>query len=310
MQVLFLYAATVLIWGSTWVAIAFQLGEVAPEVSLVYRFGLASLTLLLYAAVTRTSVRLPLRHYPFVVLQAGFLFCINYALIYNGTFYVTSGLVAVLFTSLIFMNAVLERLFFGTRIGVPLVISAFLGIAGIGLIFWPELQELDATGNRLKGVLLVLAGTFVAALGNMAAIRNTGNGLPVLALNVHCCALGAVLLALFALVRGLPFNFEWTASYVLSLLHLAIPGTALAFGFYLALLNKIGSARAAYITVLIPIVALAISTVFEEYTWSIASALGVVLALGGNAIALSSMSRRGRGSASRDSARPARENRG
>ena len=289
MQILFLYTATVLIWGSTWFAIVFQFGDVAPEISLVYRFGLASLTLLVYAGVTKQNIRLPLQHYPFVILQGTFLFCINYALIYNGTFYVTSGLVAVLFTSLIFFNAVNERVFFGTRIGMPIVISALLGAAGIGLIFWPEFKELDPGGARIKGVLLVLAGTFVASLGNMAAIRNTRDGLPVLALNVHGMALGAVLLAGFALLRGLPFNFEWTADYVVSLLYLAIPGTALAFGFYLALLNKIGSGRAAYTTVLFPIVALAISTIFEGHTWSIYPALGVMLALGGNAIALTSV---------------------
>jgi len=288
-QVIFLYTATVLIWGSTWFAIIFQLGEVAPEVSLVYRFGLASLTLLLYAGLTQKSIRLPLQHYPFVVLQGILLFCINYVLIYNGTFYVTSGLVAVLFTSLIFLNAVNERFFFGTRIGMPIVLSAFLGAVGIGLIFWPELKGLDPSGVRIKGVFLVLAGTFVASLGNMAAIRNTREGLPVLALNVHGMALGTLMLAGFALLRGLPFNFEWTAEYVVSLLYLAIPGTAVAFGFYLALLNKIGSGRAAYTTVLFPIVALAISTIFEGHTWSIYPALGVGLALGGSAIALASV---------------------
>lgn len=292
MQVLALYAATVLIWGSTWFAIVFQLGEVAPEVSLVYRFGLACLTLLAYAGLTKKSIRIPLQHYPFVVLQGILLFCINYVLIYNGTVYVTSGLVAVLFTSLVFLNAINERFFFGTRIGMSVLLSAILGATGIALIFWPELKELDLVGAGTKGLLLVLAGTFVASLGNMAAIRNTREGLPVLALNIHGMAMGTVLLAGFALWRGQPFNFEWTAGYVVSLLYLAIPGTALAFGFYLALLNKIGSGRAAFTTVLFPIVALAISTIFEGHRWSIYPALGVVLALGGSAIALSSLPKR------------------
>ncbi len=281
-----LYALVVLIWGSTWIAITYQLGEVPTAWSLVYRFALACAALFAWALITRIPVRITLRQHPMVALQGMFMFCINYSLIYQGTQYVTSGLVAVLFTALMFFNLINERLFFGTPFSPRVVAAALLGFTGLVLVFWPELDGLGLGGDSLTGALLVLAGALSASLGNMAAIRNTREQMSVITLSAWGMLYGTGLLTLYALVQGQAPGFDPRAPYVLSLLYLSIPGTALAFGFYLALIRRIGASRAAYSNILFPLVALGLSTAFEGYRWTLWAIIGMALALAGNSLAL------------------------
>jgi drug/metabolite transporter (DMT)-like permease len=287
MQVILLYAAVVLIWGSTWSAIPFQLGVVAEEVSVAYRFGLAAIVLYLFAATFRRQIRLPLRALPFVFLQGVLLFCINYFFVYYGTAYLTSGVVAVLFSSILIMNAILERLFFGRRIDTRFWVSAFIGMTGISLIFWPEINDLSLTDKSVRGGALIIFSTLVASFGNMAAVVNTNKGLPVVAVNAHAMAFAAVLALAIAAVLGREFNFLMRADYVLSLAYLSIFGSAVAFGCYLALLHRIGASRASYCSVLFPVVALLISTFLEGYRWTTLAIVGMLLALAGNWLILS-----------------------
>ena len=287
MQNILLYAAVVLIWGSTWAAIPYQLGTVAEEVSVAYRFGLAAIVLYLFALVSRRRIRLPLGVYPFVFLQGTLLFCINYQLVYHGTGYLTSGIVAVLFSSIVVMNAIFERLFFGRRMDPRSWVAAVLGITGIGMIFWPEIADLSITDKAVYGGALVLLSTFIASLGNMTAVVNTNRGLPVVAVNAHAMAFASVLGLLIAAVLGREFNFSMRTDYIVSLAYLTIFGSAVAFGCYLALLHRIGAARASYSTVLFPIIALLISTYFEGYQWTTLAIVGMLLALLGNWLILS-----------------------
>ncbi len=287
MQILLLYLTVVLIWGSTWAAIPFQLGTVAEEVSVGYRFGLAALALYAYAFASRRSLRLPAGVYPIVFLQGALLFCINYFFVYYGTAYLTSGVVAVLFSSILILNAVFERLFFGRTIDSRFWLAAAVGISGIALIFSTEISDLRFSDQSVHGGLLVLFGTLIASLGNMAAVSNTKRGLPVVAVNAHAMAFAAVLALLIALALGKPLDFSPRADYVLSLLYLAVFGSAVAFGCYLALLRLIGAARASYSSVLFPAVALLISTAFEGYRWTIPAAIGMLLTLAGNWLILS-----------------------
>lgn len=287
MHILLLYAAVVLIWGSTWAAIPFQLGSVAEEVSVGYRFGVAAVALYAYAFASRRPLRLPAAACPLVFLQGALLFCINYFFVYYGTAYLTSGVVAVLFSSILILNAVFERLFFGRRIDARFWLAAAVGISGIALIFSTEISELSFTDRSVHGGMLVLSGTLIASLGNMAAVSNTKRGLPVIAVNAHAMAFAAVLALLIALGLGKPLDFSPRADYVLSLLYLAIFGSAVAFGCYLALLKQIGAARASYSSVLFPVVALLISTAFEGYRWTIPAAIGMLLTFAGNWLILS-----------------------
>lgn len=286
MQVILLYTTVVLIWGSTWAAIPYQFGVVAEEVSVAYRFAIAAVTLFLYAIVAGKKIRLPRRYYPMVIVQGLLLFSINYFFVYYGTAYITSGLVAVTFSSIVVCNAFFERMFFRTPLEGWLLVASFLGMLGIALIFWPEVTTLSLQDRTFFGLLLVVIGVVIASLGNMAAVVNTGRDLPVVAVNAHGMAWGALLSFLAAAILGREFNFSLEPAYVWSLLFLAIFGSAIAFGCYLLLIRKIGSARAAYSSVLFPVVALAISTFLEDYQWSILAVVGISLTIVGNWLAL------------------------
>jgi len=286
-----IYALVVLIWGTTWYTIKFQLGVVAPEISLVYRFGLAAICVFIYARATGSPLKLSLKDHRMVALQGATLFCLNYWMTYLSTQYLTSGLVAVLFTSIIFFNIVNARVIFGTRIERRVLLAAGAGMLGVALLFLPELQVALHDPTIIHGAVLALAATYVASLGNMAASRNTQAGLPVVTVNAYGLAYGTVGLALIATIRGTPIAFDPHAPYVLSLLYLSLAGTALAFGLYLALIQRIGASRAAYSSVLFPVVALAVSTLFEGYAWSLPAIVGLLVLVAGNALALGGAAR-------------------
>ena len=281
-----IYAVVVLIWGTTWYAIKFQLGVVAPEISLVYRFGLAAVCVFLFARATGSPLRLSWQDHRFVALQGATLFCLNYWLTYLSTQFLTSGLVAVLFTSIIFFNLVNSRMVFGTPVERRVLVAAGAGVLGVALLFLPELQAALRDPSIAHGAVLALGATYVASLGNMAAMRNTQGGLPVVTVNAYGMAYGAIGLAVIAAIRGTPVVFDPHWPYVLSLLYLSLAGTSLAFGLYLALLKRIGAARAAYTSVLFPVVALIVSTLFEGYYWSLPAVAGLAVLVAGNALAL------------------------
>ena len=240
-----------------------------------------------YALASKRRLALPINFVPIVLLQGALLFCINYFFVYYGTARITSGLVAVVFTMILPMNAVFERLFFGTRIDRRLAIAAVLGISGIVMIFWPEVSSLSLEDQTFVGIGLVLIGTTIASLGNMCAVLNTRREMPVIAVNAHAMAFAAALALLISALIGREFTFSATTAYIVSLLYLAVFGSAVAFGCYLALLRRIGSARAAYSSLLFPVVALVISTFFEGYRWTLIAAIGILLTLAGNWLVLS-----------------------
>jgi drug/metabolite transporter (DMT)-like permease len=281
-----IYAIVVLIWGTTWFTIRFQLGVVAPEISLVYRFALAAACVFVFARLSGTPLQLSWRDHRLVALQGATLFCLNYWMTYLSTQYLTSGLVAVLFTSIIFFNIVNGRLILGTPIERRVLAAAAAGMFGVALLFLPEIRAAIHNPRILHGAGLALAATYVASLGNMAASRNTQAGLPVVTVNAYGMAYGAIGLAAIAALRGTPLAFDPRWPYVASLMYLSLAGTSLAFGLYLVLIRRIGASRAAYSSVLFPVVALAVSTLFEDYRWSLAAALGLAVLVAGNALAL------------------------
>ncbi|HEX9706324.1 MAG TPA: DMT family transporter [Steroidobacteraceae bacterium] len=281
-----IYAIVVLIWGTTWYAIKFQLGVVAPEISLVYRFGIAAICVFLFARLTGNPLGLSWRDHRYVALQGLTLFCLNYWMTYLSTQFLTSGLVAVIFTGIIFFNLINSRMIFGTPIERRVLVAAGAGMVGVALLFLPELQAAIDDPSIAHGALLALGATYVASLGNMAAMRNTQGALPVLTVNAYGMAYGAAGLGVIAAIRGTPVAFDPHWPYVVSLLYLSLAGTSLAFGLYLALLRRIGAARAAYTSVLFPVVALIVSTLFEDYRWSLAAFTGLAVLIAGNALAL------------------------
>lgn len=282
MQVILLYLTVVMIWGSTWIVIPFQFGEVANEMSVAYRFGIASLLLYAYAAITRRKIALPKNALPVVFVQGTLLFSLNYFLVYYGTAYITTGLVAVVFSTVVLFNALFSKLFFGSPLETRVLIAAAIGFTGIALIFWPEVSVLSFEDTTIVGIAYILAATILASLGNMAAVVNTRQSLPVMAVNAHSMAWAAVTSIVIALLLGRELNFSLQTDYLVSLAYLSVFGSAIAFGCYLALIRRIGAARAAYSSVLFPVVALGLSTLFEDYKWTAAAVVGIILTLIGN----------------------------
>lgn len=283
-----LYLATVLIWGSTFFAIKFQLGTVAPEVSVAYRFALAALILLAWCWLKKLPMRFTPGAHLWMLLQGLSLFGFNYIVVYWATANLTSGLIAVVFSTIVLMNIANGALFFGKRPAATVLAGALVGLSGIVMVFLPEFAQLSVDGGTLKGLLLSLLGTFIASLGNMVSTRNQLAKLPVVQTNAYGMAYGALVLGAIAAASGAEVGFELTWSYTASLLYLALFGSVLAFGSFLTLLGRIGADRAAYAMVLFPVVALGISTLFEGYQWTTESLLGIALVFIGNVLIIGS----------------------
>lgn len=286
MNTAFLYAATVLIWGSTWYAITLQLGVVDPVISVAYRFALSALLLLAWCTVRAKNMRYGARDHLWMAVQGLFLFCANYAVFYVATGYVTSGLVAVVFSTIAAWNLLFSRLFFATPVDGRVLTGAALGIFGLGLVFWPQIESLGLHDNAALGLLLCIIATILASFGNMASSRNQQHGLPVLQTNAYGMAYGAVFTAIYGVASGRSFLWDASASYLWSMLYLALFGSVLAFGAYLTLLGRIGAGRAAYAAVLFPVVALSLSVALEGYAFTPLAAAGAALVLGGNVLVL------------------------
>lgn len=281
-----LYGLTVLIWGTTWIALKFQVGPVAPELSVGYRFTLAALLVFAWSLVAGLRLRFAWRDHLLLAAMGACLFCFNFYFFYRAAAFLTSGLLAVILSLVVVLNIVNGRLLFGRRASPRTLVAAALGLAGIVLLFWPEVKSFGLADHGTRGLLLSLAGTLCFSLGNMASARAQAKGLPVVSCNAWGMSYGAVFMFALALVGRAPFTFEPSAGYVISLLYLAVFGSVFAFGAYLTLLGRIGADRAAYATVLFPLVALAISTIVEGYTWTPSALAGVALVLGGNLLVL------------------------
>lgn len=283
-----LYITTVLIWGSTWFVITFQLDVISPELSVAYRFALAAIILFIFGFVMKrfNFSEFTLRDHIFVAAQGTFLFCLNYWIFYEATSYLTSGLVAVSFSTIIVMNIFNQALFFKKRVDARTVVAALFGLAGIGLVFRPEIQTLSFESDAVIGLGLCLIATFLASVGNMAAIRNSNAGLPITDVNALGMGYGAIIMVVIALFKGSEFTFDPSFDYIWSLIYLAVLGSIVAFGCYLTLISRIGADKGAYAAVLFPIVALALSTVFEGYIWTPEALIGVGFIIGGNMLVL------------------------
>lgn len=281
-----LYLVTVLIWGSTWLAIKFQLGVVAPELSIAYRFALAALLLFVFSLFRRLPLRFSIKTHGFFALQGLLLFSLNYILVYLAEGYLTSGLVAIIFSFIIVLNVVFGAIFLGNPVRIQVIIGAALGLTGLALVFLPELSSLSLSSQKVLGIVLALISTVSASLGNVVSARNQRHELPVIQTNAYGMLYGASFMLVLALVRGAQLQFDTSTGYVLSLFYLAIFGSVLGFGCYLTLLGRIGLDRAAYVTVLFPVIALLLSTIFEGLSWGVYQLIGVVLILSGNAFVL------------------------
>jgi len=282
-----LYAAIVFAWSTSWYPLKLQIGAIAPEVSLVWRFVLAGSAMFLFLLAKGHKIRFQLKDHARFALMGTLIFSTNFLLFYYASEGVASGLLSVIFSTASIISLVLATLLFNERLEMRVVFGAALGICGIALLFLPEITGTTLTGTVLRSILLGLCGTCCFCLGSLLSASNQRRGLPLVSTTAWGMFYGTLWLGAIALIRGQTFAIEWTPSYIGSLLWLVGSSTLLAFAAYLTLVGRIGAARAGYATVLFPIFALMISTLIEGYQWSLFSLIGFLLVIGGNYYVLS-----------------------
>lgn len=282
-----LYIVTILVWGSTWLAIKYQLGSVDPMVSVVYRFGLSAALLLAFCRFKGLNLRFTFKDHLFMALLGMLLFSVNYWLVYVAELYLTSGLVAVIFSAIVFMNIANGAIFLGAPVQKKMIIGAGIGIIGICIIFMPEIESFDLSDKGVFGLIICFFSVLLASFGNITSARNSRNNIPVIQANAFGMGYGAILLAVIAVSMGKNFSFVLSVPYVGSLFYLSVFGSIIAFGCYLTLISAIGADKASYTIMLVPVVALVLSSFFEGYVWKASAVIGLVLVVGGNFLALS-----------------------
>ena len=277
-----LYLVTVLVWGTTWLAIEFQLGVVSPEVSVFYRYAIATALLFAWCLARGLNLKFDRRAHTRFVLLGMLLFCLNYIVLYHAQQYITSALTAIAFSTMLWMNIMNARIFFGVRAGGRVIAGALLGIVGIVVLFMPQIDRVSLSDATLYGAALCVLGASIASLGNMVSQSAQNDGLPVVQSNAWGMLYGSILTGAIAFGQGKEFSFDWSLAYVSSLLYLIIFGSIIAFGAYLTLLGRIGAHKAGYAVVMFPVVALAVSVFFEGLQITANIVVGVMLVLLGN----------------------------
>ncbi len=280
------FAVVTVIWGSTWLVIKGQLGPVAPVWSVAYRF-LAAAAVLAVLTVATGRWRWPTaRGHAFALVVGASQFCLNYNLVYLAEEKLASGLVSLVFALLVVPNIVLAAVFLKTRVTARFVAGAVLGVAGLCLLFAPDLAAPATHADTAHGIVLVGAAVLCASVGNVLQAGRLGRSLPPLPTLTVAMAYGALLDVLYAAATAGPPTWDPRAEYGVGLAYLAVGATVVAFSLYYRLIRRIGPGPAAYSNVVVPVIALILSTLFEGYRWTSLAAAGAVVALAGLVIAL------------------------
>jgi drug/metabolite transporter (DMT)-like permease len=285
--VLIPFGIVTLIWGSTWIVIRDQLGIVPPSWSVTYRFLIAGIVMLLWAWQRGDRIAVDRRGLFFAAGLGLAQFCLNFNFVYRSEQYVTSGLVALMYALLIVPNSILARIFLGQRMGRQLLVGSAIALAGVALLFVHEAREHPENGaGVLIGLAIALAGVFSASVANVMQATPTAKAYPMVPLLGIAMLIGAAMDATYAMLTvGAPV-FDWRWSYVGGLFYLGIVASAVAFTLYFGLIRTIGPAKAAYNGVVVPVIAMLLSTLFENYRWSPLAGAGALLALAGLVVAL------------------------
>jgi drug/metabolite transporter (DMT)-like permease len=280
------FAACVAIWSTTWIAITFQLGTVPPEMSVAYRFLLASLLLFAWCGIRGLPLRFSAREHGWLALFGLGSFGVGYVFVYYAEQHVVSGLVAVGYSASPLLGMLGMRFFFGTPMTRRVAVASVLGIAGIIIVFYPELARLQGSRETAKGALFTTISVLIATGGSMVAYRNQRAGVPLWQGMAWGMFYGAMSALAIGLASGKPPSFLATSAYVLSLAYLAILGSIIAFASYLTLLKRLGAARAGYIGVMVPILALLLSAAFEGFRFHALTWVGIGVSVAGNVLIL------------------------
>ncbi len=281
----FLFLIPTIIWGSTWLAITFQL-TVNPLYSIIYRFLLASGILLFYSIIKKLPLKFPLKTHKDLFLLGITLFGFNYFFTYTAEKNLTSGLVALCFSTMVIFNSLNARVFLKQKINFKVILGGIIGLIGLGILFKNDLVNFTLSSKTGKGIIFTFLGAYCASLGNIVSAKIQKEGMPIIQSNTFGMLYGALTMLFIALISGIMPQIDLSFSYLTSLLYLSVFGSVIAFGSYLKLLGKIGPQKAVYITLLIPIVAIVLSALFENLSLQPHSIIGIAVVLAGNYIAL------------------------
>lgn len=287
MNSIFLFVFLVFLFGSGPYSISLQLGTVAPEPLVAYRFALAAVFLMGVALMLGRSLRFSLREHRYLALQGVLMFSFTDLLFYYAVARIPSGLAQLVMSMLIIGNVLFGALFLALPVRPRVVLGAIIGLGGIALVSWPELQGIDLTGTAPLGLAIAIAAMLSVSLGITTPARNQRAGLPVLETTGICMGYGAAVSFIVSLLLGRGFAFEFSPTFLGAFAWVTVMVTAAAFLIWLVLLGRLGHDRAAYVILLTPIVALTISTVLEDYVWTGLAVAGIALVLAGNVIVLS-----------------------
>lgn len=281
-----LFAVCVLIWGTTWHAITYQLGPTAPEVGVALRFGLAGAAVLALCAWRGQRLLFSRRDHGLLALQGVFMYGVSYVCVYHAEKHVASGLVAVGYSASPLVAGLSARVLFGVPVTGRFVAGGWLGIGGVALIFWPEFGKAAGSGGAALGALLTVASVLLSAVGSLTASRNRGNRLPLWPALGWGMLYGAAAAAVVALALGRSFSVPSAASWWISLLYLALAGSVLAFACFLTLQDRLGPGPSSAVGVMTPLLALTVSMLFEAFRPDLLTCAGAVLVVLGNVLML------------------------
>jgi len=266
--------------------IRYQLGSVPPAWSIAYRFLIAAIAMTAYAYFSRVPLRLTPRQHGFAAIYGVAQYAFNYEAVYVAEQTVTSGLVAVIFALLVVPNALLAWIFLKQGVSRAFLLGSAVAGAGLVLMFWHEITGAPAGGPVLSGIGWSLVAVLAASIANVMQATKAAKAIPVVSLVVWGMAWGTAFnVGAALLVDGAPV-FDPHPSYWLGTLYLGLIGSALAFTAYFHVIRAIGPARAAYSSVLIPVLAMGLSTLFEHYRWTPEALVGGLLSLAGLFVAL------------------------
>ena len=281
-----LFGVPALIWGSTWFVIKYQLGIVPPIMSVVYRFFIASVLVLTGCAIFKIPLKYKVQDHLLFLVLGCCLFGFNYWMVYEAELYLTSGLIAVIFSLVLFSNMFMAILILKRPFKLNLLVGAILGVSGTLLIFQKEFQQLGTNKNMNTALILCSVSMIVVSFGNIMASLINKRNIGVVPSTGYAMLYGAAILFMVSLFVGYEVKFDMSKSYLLSLFYLVALGSIVAFLFYLKLLGRIGPENSAYVVVAIPIIAMVVSTIFEGYEWQQSAFYGMPVLIFGNIIAL------------------------
>ena len=283
---IFLFIATLLCWGPTWYVIKFQLGIVDPMVSVFYRFFLASIIILFFCKFKNFKIQFSFKEHFFIAVLGILLFNINYVIFYLSTQYLISGFVALCFSSILFMNIINNIIFHRNLPSIMTILGGAIGTLGLIFIFYEEISNFTLSSTTSFGIFLGIIATYFASLGNLVSAYTSKIKLPVVPVTGYGMLYGSLSLLIYLLVIDTPFQFDFSLSYNLSLIYLSVFGSVFGFSLYLTLIEKIGSNDAAYVAIIMPLIALLVSTIFENLLWNLNLIIGAVMIILGNILIL------------------------